>query len=145
MFFKSLRARVLAPDVQHENGSDEQQRHYQDWNGTDLDARRIVGVEAPHAAGTGSCGAIPGSGRRRGGFALLQIARTSGAGPGCRRWLRRGAASATNGRRTSWGRHSGSCCRFTNANGIIKHTSVFCHAETGENAIPCPADSRTKS
>lgn len=66
-----LRTGVFAPDVQHEDGGDEQQRHHEHRNGTNLDARGIVGVEAPHATGSGASVAIPGSGRGRGGFTLF--------------------------------------------------------------------------
>lgn len=80
-----LRAVVFAPDVEHEDGGDEEQRHDQHRHRSHLDAGRVVCVETPHASRSGSaggsrlCGAVATSG----GLALLQAA----SGPG-RSWRR---------------------------------------------------------
>lgn len=67
--------------MQHEDGGDEEQRHDEHWDWANLDAGRVIGVEAPHATGSGASVTIPRGGRGRGGFALLQRAGTSGRCP----------------------------------------------------------------
>lgn len=57
---------VLAPDVQHEHSGNEHQGTHQHWQWTHLDARRVVGVEPPHAA----CGRCTATGSGGGGLAL---------------------------------------------------------------------------
>jgi hypothetical protein len=52
---------VLAPDVKHENRGDEEEGHHQDGDRANLDSRRIVGVEPPHAAAAGAAGAPTGA------------------------------------------------------------------------------------
>lgn len=82
-----LRTGVLAPDVQHKHGGNEQQRHHEHWDGANLDSGRIVRVEAPHTTGSGARVTIPRGGCGRGGFSLLQRAGTSGRCSWCRRGL----------------------------------------------------------
>lgn len=84
----SLRASVFAPDVQHEDGGDEEKRHHEHRNWANLDTRGVVGVEAPHTTGSGACGTIPCCRGSRGCFALLQVAGTASGRSRGRRGLR---------------------------------------------------------
>jgi len=46
---RGLRAGVLPPDVQHEDGRDEEKTHHQHRNWTNFQSRRVLSVEAPHS------------------------------------------------------------------------------------------------
>ena len=46
----------LAPNMEHKNAGDKQERHDQHGHGADLDAGRVVGVEPPHASRAGAAG-----------------------------------------------------------------------------------------
>ena len=52
------RSREFAPNVEDEDGGDEDETHHEHGHGSDLEAGRVLGVEAPQtaivsAAGTG--------------------------------------------------------------------------------------------
>lgn len=94
-----LRTIVFAPNVQHEDGSDEEQRHDQHGYGTNFDTGRVVRVETPHATSSGTAGCTtPGRCGAGGGLALLQGAAASGSGATWRRQFAGGARSAAHGR-----------------------------------------------
>lgn len=75
-----LCASVLAPDMKHKNGSNEEQWHDEDGHRSNFDARWVVGVEAPHASGSGTACVATASGRwgGSGGLPLFHIAGTAG-------------------------------------------------------------------
>merc|ERR1719391_679177 len=100
-----LRPVVLSPDVKHEDTGDEEEGHDQDWDGTNFDSGRVVGVEPPHSAGGSAAG--PGGGPAAGGRGLGAAA--AGAAPLPDRRTAAGArAPRAHRRRTGcWSGHIG--------------------------------------
>lgn len=57
---------VLSPDVEHEDGGNEEKAHHQNRNWANFDSGRVVRVELPHAAACGIGGARPSTAGSRG-------------------------------------------------------------------------------
>lgn len=123
---------VFAPDVQHKNGCNEQERHYQNrnrattngsrrmietqrnqsilrymlWINLHFNTRRIVGIETPHTSGASTtCSTASGcSSAAAGSFTLFQVTSTSSATWCGRRQFAGRAGATAHGCRTCWSR-----------------------------------------
>merc|ERR1719507_1030305 len=81
----SLGSVVFAPDVEHEDAGDEEERHHQDRHWPHLDTWRVVRVKPPHSTAAGTAGphgrgGLPTSSSP--GLPLSDSASTSPSSPG---------------------------------------------------------------
>jgi len=76
---RDLAALVLAPDVQHKHGGDEDEAHDEDGDWANFDSRRVLGVEPPHACAASSCFASS----PRGSWLSLSGSGSSSGSTGC--------------------------------------------------------------
>ncbi|GMT28319.1 hypothetical protein PFISCL1PPCAC_19616 [Pristionchus fissidentatus] len=99
------RSGVLAPDVEDEDGSDEDERHHEHGDGSDLETSRVLGVELPETTIVDSGARTNGSGG--GGTSSTPLAElgtsgssgsTSGATGSCGGGVRHAGLSSKNER-----------------------------------------------
>jgi len=112
----TLISSVLAPDVKHEDRCNEQKRHDQHWHGTHFNARRVVGIEPPHA--TGACAGI--SVPSGGGYSRFPL--SDGAAATCS-WRYGLTGRPSNGSHGSGTRCGGHCANLM-ANNLGEYRKI---------------------